>query len=109
MADKNRNKNYTFSVDQTDPKYSKLINFLDNMEKGARSFVIRQILNFYVNSQTGEGVFNLLGGSVNISENKTEEVKEKDENNKPQETTNNVNTTKKSRPPELKNLKSKFS
>jgi len=99
MTNKKKNKNYTFSIDQTDPKYSKLINFLDNMEKGARSFVIRQILNAYVNSQTGDGVFNLLGGSLNLSDNNTEELK--DENNKQE-------TVKKSLPPELKNLKNKF-
>ena len=70
-----KNKNYTFSIDQTDPKYSKLIDFLDNMEKGVRSFVIRQILNA-INSQTGDGVFNLLGGSLNLSDNNTEELKD---------------------------------
>lgn len=42
---------YTFSVDLEDPRYAKLIAYLNEIDNGARSYVIRQILNSYVLEQ----------------------------------------------------------
>lgn len=44
-------RTFVFTVDAADPKYSKLIEYLENIDNGARSFVIRQALNSYICEQ----------------------------------------------------------
>lgn len=51
---------FSFGIDKNDPKYQNLIAFLEEIDSGARSYVIRQMLNSYVNSQTPSPVFGLL-------------------------------------------------
>lgn len=55
-------KMYSFGIDTTDPKYKNLIDMLDNIDSGARSFIIRQILNQYANSQAPSPMFGLVIG-----------------------------------------------
>lgn len=51
---------FSFGIDKNDPKYQHLFAYLEEIDSGARSYVIRQILNNYVNSQTTTPVFGLL-------------------------------------------------
>lgn len=44
-------KTFIFTVDANDPKYTDLINYLESIDNGARSYVIRQILNSYMGNQ----------------------------------------------------------
>lgn len=44
-------KTFIFTVDANDPKYTDLINYLEGIDNGARSYVIRQILNSYMGNQ----------------------------------------------------------
>lgn len=43
---------YSFGVDDNDPKYRDLIDFLESIDVGFRSHMVRQILNSYVKSQS---------------------------------------------------------
>ena len=112
MSENKKSKSYTFSVDQTDPRYDKLIEFLDTMEKGARSFIIRQILNSYINGQNSEPLFGLFPQNQNTS-TRVQEEEVKQEGTKKEEVvedkTKSIETTpKKPTPPQLKNLKNQF-
>lgn len=51
---------FSFGIDKNDPKYQQLFAYLEEIDSGARSYVIRQILNNYVNSQTTAPVFGLI-------------------------------------------------
>ena len=44
-------KTFVFSIDADDVKYQDLINYLESIDNGARSYVIRQILNSYIGNQ----------------------------------------------------------
>lgn len=44
-------KTFVFSIDASDPKYTDLVNYLESIDNGARSYVIRQILNSYLGNQ----------------------------------------------------------
>lgn len=44
-------KTFVFSIDASDPKYVDLVNYLESIDNGARSYVIRQILNSYLGNQ----------------------------------------------------------
>jgi hypothetical protein len=48
-------RTFIFTVDANDPKYSGLVEYLENIDNGARSYVIRQILNSYLCEQMGMG------------------------------------------------------
>lgn len=48
-------RTFIFTVDANDPKYSGLVEYLENIDNGARSYVIRQILNSYLCEQIGMG------------------------------------------------------
>ena len=47
-------RTFIFSVDANDPKYSHLVEYLESIDNGARSYVIRQILNSYICEQNSE-------------------------------------------------------
>lgn len=52
---KNKNKYmYSFTIEDK-KKYKKLINFLENIDNGARAYIIRQILQNYINSDQTAG------------------------------------------------------
>lgn len=51
---------FSFGIDKNDPKYQNLFLYLEEIDSGARSYVIRQILNNYINSQTTAPVFSLI-------------------------------------------------
>ena len=95
-----KNKVYTFSIDQANPKYKALIEALENMDKGSRSFVIRQILNSYFGEvKDSNNIFNIMRPVDKKEEKQETNVKEvTEESKKPI-----IN-----HPPELKNLKNKF-
>ena len=70
-------RTFIFSVDANDPKYAHLVEYLESIDNGARSYVIRQILNSYICEQNTE-IFvekNIVKKEENIkAEEKTETV-----------------------------------
>ena len=58
-------RTFIFTVDANDPKYSGLVEYLENIDNGARSYVIRQILNSYLCEQNPEMMKSTV--SVNIA------------------------------------------
>lgn len=73
---------FSFGIDKNDPKYHNLITYLEDIDSGARSFVIRQMLNSYVNSQTPSPVFSLIPSVPTVQpqpQHKVVEVEEKKE------------------------------
>jgi hypothetical protein len=73
---------FSFGIDKNDPKYHNLITYLEDIDSGARSYVIRQMLNSYVNSQTPSPVFSLIPSVPTVQpqpQYKEVEVEEKKE------------------------------
>lgn len=108
-GEESKMKMYSFGIDTTDPKYKNLIEMLETVDSGARSFIIRQILNQYANSQTPAPMFALVAppnyqepsqGTIPPSDGTVhvEEPKVEPEPPKP----------KKKAPPGLKALKNTF-
>ena len=64
-------KTFIFTVDANDTKYTDLINYLESIDNGARSYVIRQILNSYIGNQCIIPPTNI----PNHSEDKVEQVR----------------------------------
>lgn len=65
---------YSFGIDKKDPKYYNLIAMLEEIDSGARSYVIRQILNSYVNSQTGAPLFGLVTSGSEVVQQPTQQT-----------------------------------
>lgn len=65
-------KTFVFSIDADDVKYKDLINYLESIDNGARSYVIRQILNSYIGNQCvipTNAIPPVVENTPNISEN----------------------------------------
>lgn len=82
---------YSFTVEDK-PKYKKLIDFLENIDTGARAYIIRQILQNYVESGNQPLPF-----IPTVSDDKIEETEEIEEETKVEDKSN-----------ALKSLKNKF-
>lgn len=67
-------KIFSFGVDKNDAKYNDLVRFLEGVDDGARSYIIRQILNNYVLSQKSTPTFGLLTPNPSFSTHDNEEV-----------------------------------
>ena len=70
-------KTFIFTVDANDTKYTDLINYLESIDNGARSYVIRQILNSYIGNQCIIPPTNI----PNSSEDKVEQKQVENTNN----------------------------
>lgn len=93
---------YSFSIDSSDAKYSNLINFLNDIDQGARSYIIRQILNNYVNGQPNHGAGLFTPAVSSTSQSTTENIITVEEVEVPEP------KQKKEYPPQLGDLKSMF-
>lgn len=96
-------KVYNFGIDVSDPKYKNLVKFLDEIETGARSFVIRQILNSYVNGQVSNPMFGLMGNNPSDTTSNANTIENNDTEKE------EVKVVKKPVPPQLQGLKNQFS
>lgn len=120
-------KSYSFTIDANDPNYNDLVQFLDGVDSGARSFVIRQILNSYVKGQTQPSMFPMMGTNNNqnapqanqsnqAGQNQNQQQEQQQESNTPNDNIAKEEKKeeekpkpKKNLPPQLKGLKDQFS
>ena len=94
-------RTFIFTVDANDPKYSGLVEYLENIDNGARSYVIRQILNSYLCEQNPDMIQSNISinqppaEAVEVKSNVPQQENKKTENSPPRKTSfkNKMNAT----------------